>query len=601
MNIKQTIRFSLFSLLLSLMPFCSLSARKVVRMSDFGIVPEAVEIPQKIDEALKTIREKYGSEAKITIKFKKGVYKFEDTDCVAREYYVSNHDQNQPKRIGIDLSGWKNLTIDGGGAEMLCYGRMLPLALGNSENCVIKNLTIDFAEPHIVQVEVVNNDAEKGITFRPADWVNWRLVNGNNFETFGKGWKDQQRAGIAFEKDTHHMVYNTSDLGIPAHDIKDVGNGNLLAPHWRDQRLVNGTIVAMRTYARPAPGIFLYENKNTTLKNVKVHYAEGMGLLAQRCDGVTLKKFNVCLRKNGNRYFTTQADATHFSQCKGHIKSTHGLYEAMMDDAINIHGVYLKVTGKKGENTLVCNFQHNQAYGFPWGDPGDSVVFVRARTMQNVGKVNVITSIEPVEGRPVGTRSYLITFKEPLPKGIGTDGKDYGLENLTWTPTVEFSKNVVRNNRARGALFSSPRRTVCEKNLFDHTSGTAILLCGDCNGWYESGAVRDLIIRKNTFINALTNMFQFTNAVISIYPEIPNLKDQTEAFHGGSKSAIRIENNLFKTFDAPLLYAKSVKGITFLNNKLVKTTDYKPFHWNKQSILLENVSDADVEEPILKK
>ena len=94
-----------------------------------------------------------------------------------------------------------------------------------------------------------------------------------------------------------------------------------------------------------------------------------------------------------------------------------------------------------------------------------------------------------------------------------------------------FSGNVIRNNRARGSLFSTPKKTVVEKNVFDHTSGTAILLCGDCNGWFETGACHDVQIRNNKFINALTNQFQFTNAVISIYPEIPDLKSQKRYFH----------------------------------------------------------------------
>ena len=87
-------------------------------------------------------------------------------------------------------------------------------------------------------------------------------------------------------------------------------------------------------------------------------------------------------------------------------------------------------------------------------------------------------------------------------------------------------------------------------------------------------------------------MFQFTNAVISIYPEIPNLKAQKKYFHSG----IRIENNEFVTFDTPLLYAKSVDGIVFKNNKVVKNNDYKPFHWNQQPILLERVINAEIEE-----
>ena len=52
---------------------------------------------------------------------------------------------------------------------------------------------------------------------------------------------------------------------------------------------------------------------DTRLQDVTIHYAEGMGLIAQRCTNINLQRFNVCLRgDNDSRYFTTQADATHF-------------------------------------------------------------------------------------------------------------------------------------------------------------------------------------------------------------------------------------------------------------------------------------------------
>ena len=47
----------------------------------------------------------------------------------------------------------------------------------------------------------------------------------------------------------------------------------------------------------------------------------------------------------------------------------------------------------------------------------------------------------------------------------------FGIENLSWCPEVYFADNVIRNNRARGTLFSTPLKTVVERNLFDHTSG----------------------------------------------------------------------------------------------------------------------------------
>lgn len=166
-----------------------------------------------------------------------------------------------------------------------------------------------------------------------------------------------------------------------------------------------------------------------------------------------------------------------------------------MDDAINVHGTYLKVSGRENDHTLTADYMHGQSYGFVWGHAGDEVQFIASRRMEIMDGTNVITSIEAVDA-PVdkGVKRFRITFEKPLDEAIGR-GDDFGIENLEWTPEVLFADNVIRNNRARGALFSTPRRTVVENNLFDHTSGTAILLCGDCNGWYETGACRDVTIR----------------------------------------------------------------------------------------------------------
>ena len=576
-------------------------ARKYLfKMADYGIVPgnrADHRLASRLDSVLQVLKAQTKSTDRVVLQFAEGRYDFHAADAPAHEIYVSNHDQNQPKHIGLFINKWDNVTIDGGGAEFICHGRMLPLAVMNAANTQIKNLHIDFENPHIIQVQVVKNSPEEGITFEAAPWVKCRISAKGNFEAYGEGWSEQPFVGIAFERDTRHMVYRTSDIEINTSGVKSLGGSHFLAPHWKDSRLIPGTVVAMRTYFRPCPGIFLANNHNTDVYNVKVHYAEGMGLIAQRCNNIRLNKFGVCLRgDNDLRYFTTQADATHFSQCKGKIVSNNGLYEGMMDDAINIHGIYLKVRERIDNHTLRCAYEHEQAWGFEWGDAGDVVSFVRAASMDDLGVTNEIASIRPADGADVkGCKEFVISFKNPLPAEI-SEKEGYGLENLTWTPEVEFRRNVVRNNRARGALFSSPRRTVCTDNLFDHTSGTAILLCGDCNGWYESGAVRNLIIRRNTFINALTNMFQFTNAVISIYPEIPKLEAQRTYFHGGKPGAIRIEDNDFVTFDTPLLYAKSVNGLVFRKNRVRKSTDYQPFHWNQKAILLEHCQNAEVEE-----
>lgn len=584
---------------LSLVLSCTtLSAQKVYEISAFGLKANSSKNASPVlQKALAKIKAEYKEGEKVILRFPEGRYEFHEKGAAVREYYISNHDQTNPKKVGIALEDMKNLTLDGQGSEFVFHGRMLPVSLLRSENCLLKNFSIDFENPHIAQVKIVENDPQDGIVFEPAPWVDYRIAKDSIFEAYGEGWTMRHSWGIAFDGDTKHMVYNTSDIGCPTKGASEVVPRRIHAPGWKDARLVPGTVVAMRGWGRPTPGIFLSHDVNTTIENVKVHYAEGMGLLAQLCENITLEKFGVCLKGDADpRYFTTQADATHFSGCKGKIVSCNGLYEGMMDDAINVHGTYLKVVKRVDDRTLVGRYMHGQSWGFEWGCPGDEVQFIRSNTMELVGKQNKIISIRPYDKEQTeGAREFLITFQEPVDQVIN-EQSGFGIENLTWTPEVLFSGNVIRNNRARGSLFSTPRKTIVENNLFDHTSGAAILLCGDCNGWFETGACRHVIIRKNRFVNALTNLFQFTNAVISIYPEIPDLKGQQQYFHGGPEGGIVIEDNEFETFDAPILYAKSVDGLVFRNNTIKLNTEYKPFHPNRNRFWLERVTNVTIAE-----
>ena len=574
-------------LALSLLASSVYAEKVVVNMANYGLLPNQANSSTILHDALTKIKASVSPEDEVTLRFGKGTYTFSATDAKGYEYYISNHDQSPLRKIGFHLDGWTNLTLDGCGAEFLFTGRMIPFYVVNCTNTTLCNFSVDFSDPQITQAEILSNTPEEGTTFKMAPWVKHRIGQNGRFEVYGSDWAMQPNSGMNFEKKTRHIAYQTGDLWVVSDGVQDLGDNTYRAPQWKENKVKPGTIVTFRTYYRPCPGIVLDHDNQTTLQDVNVHYAEGMGLIAQRCTDITLDGFNVCLRgKKDPRYFTTQADATHFSQCKGHIRSVNGLYEGMMDDAINIHGVYLKVKEVINAQTIRCAFEHGQAYGFAWGDVGDTIRFVSAYTMEEHEETYTIREIRPADKETVkGCKEFIITLSRPMEKTLELATQDYGIENLTWTPTVYFAENVVRNNRARGALFSSPRHTVCENNLFDHTSGTAILLCGDCNGWYESGSCKDVIIRKNKFVNALTSYYQFTNAVISIYPEIPRLNDQKQYFH----SNIIIENNKFTTFDEPILYAKSVNGLVFRKNKIKRSKAYKPFHWNKEKFKMERV------------
>lgn len=503
-------------------------------------------------------------------------YDFHPADSELRCLHISNHDQDNPKAVGILIENTRNVVLDGGGARMLFNGRMLPVALLNCSGCELRGFSIDFPNPHISQVVVESNDTAAGvITYRPEPWVDWE-VRDSAFVVKGEGWEHTPLTAIPFEEHTRRVLYRSGDINVGVKGVTRVSHTSVSAP-WKDPRLVPGTRLAMRTYHRPAPGIFLDSDTATTVENVLVNYAEGMGFLAQNCRDIVIRHSGVCRSSSDDpRYFTTQADATHFSSCSGTVAVTDCLFEGMMDDAINVHGTYLKITEVLDSATLAARYAHRQTYGFPWGAPGDSVRLVSSSAMDYLGAPATIKSIRPLSPE---ARDFLITLSSPLPDTIlrhlpASPLPAVGIENLTRTPAVIFARDTVRHNRARGALLSSPRPTLCEDNLFDHTSGAAILLCGDCNGWYESGPCRDVTIRRNTFLNALTTPYQFTEAVISIYPVIPDIENQLQPFHSG----VTITDNRFITFGTPLLYAKSAAGLRFRDNTLETNASYPPYH-----------------------
>ena len=595
----MTRSFITLALICSTLLISSCTQEKVYYAKDFGILPNTQEDYSLAfcDAFTQIANERNGKAARLVLET--GDYNFYPHRLL-RELYISNHDQDNPKHLGILLEGMENFTLDGNGSNFWMNGRMLPIALLECKNCTLENLSIDSHIPQITQVEILeNNPDQKEITYRIADYVHYSIVDQRLVVSDAEdpsqpelgSWHISPTWGIAFDPNTGHLLYQTSEIGVGTQSVEEIAPRTLRAK-WHDPRLLPGTQVAMRSYARPTPGILLSECQQTVLRNTTVHYAEGMGLLAQVCEDITLDHFNVALRPGSGRYFTTQADATHFSGCKGLIQSTGGLYESMMDDAINVHGTYLRIKERINDYEIIARYMHPQAYGFYWGGVGDSLHLINSSTMEIVGE-NTLLSIEPDAKDP--QKSFRIRFSQPVPEEIANGS--YGIENLEWTPRVYFADNIIRNNRARGALFSTPEEVIIERNFFDHTSGTAILLCGDCNGWFETGACRRVIIRNNRFLNALTNLFQFTNAIISIYPVIPNLAAQQQYFHGGPDGGVWIEDNVFETFDTPLVYAKSLDGLFFRNNTLIHNNDYNPFHWNQEAFLLERVNRVEIIEP----
>lgn len=509
-----------------------------------------------------------------TIELAPGAYHFYREKGHERELYLSNSDVVNPRKISILIEKQRGLRIKGNGARLIFHDRVMPLVIFASRDITVEGLNFDWERPLMSQGRVLESD-RTGFTLqidrRKYPYV---IESGKIFFTDAT-WKRAPWGVMEFDPKTRGIAYRTGDAGITDGNwrgakVTELEPGRVRFEFANQRGPAVGNILTFRHGARDHAGTFILDSKNVTLANLKYRHTSGLGVLSQYSENLTFKRVDVAPDPDGDRMFAGHDDGFHFSNCKGHIQVEECEFQGLMDDPINVHGTSVRITDKLSDVGLKCKFMHDQSIGLRFGDVGDEVSLLDHETLLPRWK-STITNIWRVNAQ-----EFEVEFKDPLPADMNLGD---ALENLTWTPSFMVRKSIFGRVRARGLLVSTPRKVIIEDNMF-RSSGAAILIAGDANGWYESGAVTDVTIRRNIFEDCNSSPYQFGDAVISIHPEIP--KPAQTAFHRN----IRIERNTFRAFDAPLLWALSASGITFKNNVISPSETFRPWHGNREGITL---------------
>ncbi len=545
----------------------------IINVEDYGIVPNTKKsITAQINSLIEEI-DTNGEETLIV--FPKGRYDFYPDSNYLRPYYETNTYDVNPKRLAVLFDAKKNITFDAQGSDFVFHGHMQPFTLDRCEDITIKNVNIDWDKPLTAEGEIIEADAEhilmkidtlqfpfsvqkRGLIFAAEGWkAKWRLSGGS--------W--------LIEIDENHLIPPfTGDHGCVNGDLKKVkysepSPGMLLMEGQFSKTPTVGSYLILRHSTRDHAGMFLFHSKNILLQDINVYHTSGLGILSQYCENLEMRNVDMIPNPHKNRYLSGHDDGLHFMGCRGEIRIDSCDAQGLMDDPINIHGTYVPVAERLNDSMLKCHYAHEMSSGLIWAKTGDMVGFV-LKTDMNTRASAVVKSFKQLD-----KDSFVLIFKEAIPRDIS---KDYSLENLSCTPDVHITNCYVGSNRARGYLISTPGKVVIEHNVFE-TSGSAILIAGDANYWYESGAVKDITIRNNEFKESCnSSSYQFCHAIISIYPEIPQ-SDSLKPYHQN----ITIEGNSFHPSDYPVLYAKSVDGLYFINNTIQRSYAYQPWHQNK--------------------
>ncbi len=559
-------------LLLCCALLCPLYAETLVA-SEHGLHPGT-------EDAGPAFRELLNRASGKVIELETGEYHFYAESAPRYKLFISNHDQQGEYAVGLPLEKLKGVTLKGNGSRFIFHGLMLPVLVMDSDMVKIEGIDVSYACPFTAEGRIVAQD-NGSTTLEIHPGSKWCVESGRFFN-LGEGWKDRVCAAIAFLPDGRMVP------GGRQGDIVWNARAEQLSPtqvrffvDTRPLGLTEGNILVLRSYWRPTPAMLLYRARCTLLHDVVFRNSMGMALLAQRSQDILIHAGG-CIRSVG-RYGTSGADATHFSNCKGRVIVQGALYEGMMDDAINVHATCLGITEVISPTEIVARYMHNQAIGFEVALPGEHLQFIHGKTLENNPELVRVKSAQFKDARTLH-----LTLEKPLPAGIGVGD---ALENADWHPSVVFRGNTVRYNRARGALFTTPKSVRVENNDFVWSSGSAILLAGDAQGWYESGSCREVIIRRNVFDHCLTSLFQFTDAIISICPEVKRPDEQKERYHRG----IRIEHNRFLTHRVPLLSAISADGLIFKDNEVIYD-DAAPTLFNGEPYRIRHCGKTKLQE-----
>ncbi|CAN5369236.1 right-handed parallel beta-helix repeat-containing protein [soil metagenome] len=536
-----TICFVLVAILVS-----TIAAFQTLDVTSFGVRPDSgADATSAFQQAFAAVRLQSGP---VKLHIPRGRYDFFPAHATKRAAYYSNATEagsDAVRTIALNLNGIKNLEIVGDNASLVMRGKMTMLAAESCENLNIRGLTFDIQRPTVSEIEAV----QKGDGFWVGRVTRDSLfqIDGHRVRWVGEGWSAFHNLVQHFDPATG-TTWRGSDPTAKATAVESLGDRRIrfVVPPETLKEVAVGRIYQVRNTTRDESGFWFNRCRQVSIQDVKVVAMAGFGMLFQFTDGITLNHLEIEPDPKSDRTCASAADILHFSGCRGQIKVLNSKLSAAHDDAINVHGTQLRIVAKMGDRQVRLRFMHDQTWGFDAYQAKDEVDFVHRDTLLTYASA-VVTKVE----RASDSREQIVTLDRPLPNDLKLDSDT--LENTTWTPSVEVSGCEFSRIPTRGILVTTRRPVRIHDNSFLRIPMASVLIADDASSWFESGAVRDVKIERNRFVEC-------SGPEIEVSPE-------NSLMAGAVHRNILVQDNDFLRCGLPMVSARAVDGLGVIGNR----------------------------------
>ena len=351
-------------------------------------------------------------------------------------------------------------------------------------------------------------------------------------------------------------------------------SGDSAAPLRRARMTVGDRYVhPARNYAA---GVMGSRCQDLALEDITIYASPGIAFLPYLCGRAVIRNCHVKRRPGTDRLLATNADGVHCRGCRKGIVVEGCTFEAMADDAINIHSSPIPVKSVLSPEEVVVHKYHYTLR------PGDRLAVMDSEEARTRGQVTATDVLEVP-----GEWAYRVRFDRPV-QGIraGTGFQDAdNLYNLSECGTGSVVRGCHFGSfRGRGVLLSC-QGCVVEQNTFDVREGWGVVLFHESTRWGEGPLARDITIRENLF----RGQGGYQSAIFAY----PTRRDRKLA-QSRETRGLAIEKNRFVDLGVPAVQLHSCHDVRIVDNSVeTRAAAHRP-RPSYSSVIIDNCAAVQI-------